>query len=78
MRILWVSVGLAVVAALTACTEKPQAAGTRTVGVAAYKGTGVGAFTQPGWKAGDATSWEEHMRTRTQAGQNEYGRSAGK
>jgi hypothetical protein len=29
------------------------------------------AYSTPGWKAGDATSWEEHMRTRAQ-GQNEY------
>lgn len=31
------------------------------------------AFSAAGWKAGDATSWEEHMRTRAQA-QNEYSR----
>jgi hypothetical protein len=78
MRSLWVLAGLAVLAALSACTEKPQAAGKRTVGVSAFAGTGAGAYTAPGWKAGDATSWEEHMRTRTQSGQNEYGRSTGK
>lgn len=77
MRFAWVSCGLAVLFALSACTEKPQAVGTRSVGEAAFKGTGGGPYTEPGWKSGDATSWEEHMRTRTQAGQNEYVRSAG-
>jgi hypothetical protein len=70
--------GLVVLAALGACTEKPQNVGTRTVGESAYKGTGGGPYTQPGWKAGDETSWEEHMRMRTQSGQNEYVRSTGK
>ncbi len=70
--------GVVLVAALSACTEKPQTVGTRTVGESAFKGTGGGAYTEPGWKAGDATSWEEHMRMRTQAGQNEYVRSSGK
>ena len=41
-------------------------------------GTGDGPYTAAGWKAGDATSWEEQMRTRTQSGQNEYVRSGGK
>jgi len=31
------------------------------------------AYTSPGWKAGDATSWDQHMRARTQQ-QNEYNR----
>jgi len=26
----------------------------------------------PGWKAGDKTSWEQHLKTRAQQGQNEY------
>jgi hypothetical protein len=25
-----------------------------------------------GWKAGDQGSWEQHMKVRTQGGQNEY------
>ncbi|MDP2007363.1 MAG: hypothetical protein Q8K45_16940 [Rubrivivax sp.] len=78
MKTLWTLGGLAIVAALSACGERPQVAGKRTVGAAANLGTGGGPYTAPGWKAGDETSWEEHMRTRTQSGQNEYVRSAGK
>ena len=69
---------LVILAGLAACTEKPQVAGTRIQGAPAYMGTGGGPYTAAGWKAGDATSWDEQMRTRTQAGQNEYVRSAGK
>ena len=71
-------VGLALVVGLVACAEKPQVAGSRSVGSPAYMGTGVAAFTAGGWKAGDETSWEEEMRVRTQAGQNEYARSGGR
>ena len=70
--------GLVMLAGLAACTEKPQVAGTRIQGAPAYMGTGSGPYTAAGWKAGDATSWEEQLRTRTQSGQNEYVRSAGK
>lgn len=76
MKTLVMFGALALVAGLSACTEKPQTVQKR-VGAAAYAGTGGGAYTQPGWKAGDATSWESHMRTRAQA-QNEYVRSGGK
>jgi len=66
---------LVVLTGLAACGEKPQVAGSSVQGQPAYIGTGVGPYTDAGWKAGDATSWEEQMRTRTQAGQNEYVRS---
>jgi len=69
---------LVVLTGLAACGEKPQVAGSSVQGQPAYIGTGVGPYTDAGWKAGDATSWEEQMRTRTQAGQNEYVRSGGK
>ncbi len=69
---------LVVFAGLSACGEKPQVAGSSVKGKPAYLGTGVGPYTDAGWKAGDATSWEEQMRTRTQSGQNEYVRSGGK
>jgi hypothetical protein len=69
---------LVVLAGLAACGEKPQVAGSSVQGQPAYIGTGVGPYTDAGWKAGDATSWEEQMRTRTQSGQNEYVRSGGK
>ena len=73
--LLWACVALAIGAA--GCTEKPQ---TKTLGstdAASYKGT-AGPYNAPGWKAGDQTSWDEQMRSRTQYGQNEYSRSSGK
>ena len=78
MRHAWEVIGsLAVLAGVAACGEKPQVAGTRIQSAPAYMGTGGGAYSEAGWKAGDATSWEEQMRTRTQTGQNEYVRSGG-
>ena len=64
---------LAAVTALVACTEKPQTLGSGArQDTPAFQGTGT-AFTGPGWKPGDKTSWEQHMKTRTQ-NQNEYTR----
>jgi hypothetical protein len=63
---------IAALAALAACTEKPQAlnsSGTK-VDAPAFQGTGM-AFTVPGWKPGDKTSWEQGLKTRTQ-NQNDY------
>ena len=48
------------------------------VSLTPHAGVGSSQYAAPGWKAGDATSWEEQMRTRTQSGQNEYVRSGGK
>jgi hypothetical protein len=78
MRSIWMVASLALVAGLAACTERPQEVGKRVVSQAANAGTGNAAYTDAGWKPGDATSWEEHMRNRTQSGQNEYVRSTGK
>lgn len=77
-RHLAVTGGVLMLAVLSACSEKPQVAGSRIQGAPAYMGTGSAPYTQDGWKAGDATSWEEQMRTRTQSGQNEYVRSGGR
>lgn len=64
----------AAVMALAGCGEKPQTGqGVRTDAVP-YAGTGSN-FTDPGWKAGDKVSWEAHLKTRQQHGQNEYTRS---
>jgi hypothetical protein len=69
----------AAVVVLAACTEKPQtlesgapatAAGPDS---AAFQGTGM-PFAAPGWKQGDKVSWEQHLKTRTQNGQNDYTR----
>ena len=62
---------------LAGCGEKPQTGmGVRT-DVVPYAGTGSN-FTEPGWKAGDRTSWEAQLKTRQQYGQNEYTRSQAK
>ena len=59
---------------LSACTEKPQTGGGVTHDAAPYAGTGSN-FTQPGWKAGDKTSWEQQLKARQQYSQNEYTRT---
>lgn len=59
---------------LSACGEKPQTAGGAHRDAPPFEGTGVAAFTAPGWKVGDKTSWELALRARTQYGQNEYSR----
>ncbi len=68
---------MAVVAAATvsvACGDKPQAlnAGSASKQDATpFSGTGS-AYMDTGWKAGDKASWEQHLKTRMQNGQNEY------
>jgi hypothetical protein len=63
---------IAAAAALAACTEQPQTlnSGNRP-DAAAFQGTGT-PFAAPGWKQGDKVSWEQHLKTRTQNGQNDY------
>ncbi|MDI1274140.1 hypothetical protein [Polaromonas sp.] len=58
---------------LAACGEKPQTAAGVKSDTAAFQGTN-NAFNAPGWKAGDKTAWEQQLKTRAQAGQNEYNR----
>jgi len=65
---------MAAAAALAACGEKPQALVSNKADSAAYNGTGVNSFTAAGWKAGDKTSWEQHLRARQQNSQNDYSR----
>jgi hypothetical protein len=76
MRTLIVCASVALAAGLAACTEKPQTQTTRKADTPASQGTGT-PFAAPGWKAGDAASWDEQMRTRAQHGQNEYSRITG-
>jgi hypothetical protein len=61
---------------LCACSEKPQTAGGAKQDQAAVAGTGVASFTNPEWKAGDKTSWEQALKARQQYGMNEYSRAA--
>lgn len=58
---------------LAACGEQAQTLGGVKQDAAPYTGTGK-AYTDPGWKAGDKTSWESHLKVRGQNGQNEYNR----
>jgi hypothetical protein len=58
---------------LSACGEKPQALALPKSDAPAYTGTGS-AFAAPGWKAGDKTAWEQHLKARQQNSQNDYSR----
>lgn len=55
---------------LTACTEKPQDFTSVKAGKEPWAGPAT-AFSAPGWTPGDAASWNDEIRQRTQ-GQNEY------
>jgi predicted small lipoprotein YifL len=62
---------LAALATLAACGEKPQTLAVPKSETAAYTGPS-GAFTAPGWKAGDKAAWEQHLKARQQNSQNDY------
>lgn len=58
--------------ALAACGERQQELrGGVKQDTAAFQGTGM-PYVAGGWKAGDKTSWEGQLKTRTQNGQNDY------
>ena len=59
-------------ALLAACGDKPQTlqSGVKVDGQV-FQGTAT-QFAAPAWKQGDKVSWEQHLKTRTQQGQNEY------
>jgi len=60
---------------LTACGDKPQTLGSASKqDLAAFNGTGS-PFVAPGWKPGDKTSWESHLKARMQNSQNEYSKA---
>ncbi len=67
---------LALCLVVGACGDKPQDSSTvKKADISAYQGA-AGTHTAPGWKAGDAASWETQMKARAQYGQNEYSRSS--
>ena len=71
-RKLIIATAVAGLAALAACAERPQTLDNGVkVDAQAFQGTGM-AYAVPGWKQGDKVSWEQHMKTRTQNGQNDY------
>jgi major membrane immunogen (membrane-anchored lipoprotein) len=55
---------------LAACGDKAQTAGGAKQDAAPYTGTGK-AFVDAGWKQGDKTSWESHLKARGQNSQND-------
>lgn len=75
MKPLSWTLAAAAVVMLTACGEKPQDQTGVKSDSPAFQGTGVASYTQPGWTAGDANSWQQQLRARGQHGQNEYNRS---
>ncbi len=71
-----VTLTLAAAFGLSACMEQPQILGTKS-DAAPFTGTGdaPAAFVNGGWNAGDKTSWEQALRARAQAGQNDYAKT---
>ena len=71
-----ISLSLATAAlALSACGEKPQDKTGIRSDQPAQAGTGVAAFTEPGWKAGDQASWSNHLKARANYGMNDHQRA---
>jgi hypothetical protein len=75
MRGLLIALSLTALVGLSACGEKPQTLGTPKQDAAPFSGTGVAAFTDAGWKSGDKTSWEQHLKARMQNSQNDYSKA---
>ena len=66
---------LTTAAMLAACSaEPPQTLGTNSrTDTASFEGTGrAPPYTAAGWKNGDKAAWEQHLKVRTQMGQNDY------
>lgn len=75
MRTILLLSALTSVLTLSACGESPQ----DKVGVRSDKpaqaGSGVAAFTDAGWTAGDKASWSNHLRARANYGMNDHQRA---
>ena len=66
------ALGLAGCALLLAgCGEKAQTATGVKSDALPFQGTGM-PYQAAGWKTGDRNSWEQHLKVRTQMGQNDY------
>ena len=74
MRVALLISSVAAAFCLSACGDKPQSAGGVKGDVAPFHGVET-KYAAPGWKAGDKTSWEQALKTRTQNTQNEYTRT---
>ena len=63
---------------LAACGDKVQNLDSGSASkqdASAFSGTGSTTFTAAGWKPGDKASWEQHLKTRMQNGQNDYSKA---
>ena len=77
MHLTLASCSVATLVLLSACGDKAQTMGGVKSDVAPYQGVN-NKFVEPGWKAGDKTSWEQALKARAQNTQNEYTRTATK
>lgn len=66
---------VAVAWALGACSEKTPAQASSRGDQPVEAGTGVAAFTQPGWTAGDKASWANALKARANYGMNDHQRA---
>ena len=58
---------------LAGCAEREQRADGIKTDTQAFEGTNrQQPYMAAGWKSGDRNSWEQHLKVRTQRGQNEY------
>ena len=65
---------IACAALVSACGERVQTGAAGKQDAPAYNGTNK-AFVDAGWKQGDKTSWESHLKARGQNSQNEYSKT---
>ena len=75
-RHITLAMGLATLLALGACGEKPQGMGGVKSDQPPYAGVGNSQYANKGWKAGDKSSWEQQLKSRSQYGQTDYSRTA--
>lgn len=75
MRFSVATLSLTMLTVLSACGDKQQTLGTPKQDAAPFTGTGVASFTDSGWKSGDKTSWEQHLKARMLNSQNDYSKA---
>ena len=74
IRRLQIAAMVSVAMVTAGCGDKPQDLNPGSASkkdATAFSGTGS-AYMAQGWKAGDKTSWEQHLKARAQNGQNDY------
>lgn len=66
----------AVASLLAGCGERAQSGVARKADSQSWQAAANDPYAAAGWKAGDAASWEQQLRSRAANGQNEYTRTA--